>query len=211
MRQKNLKISFLEAESSTLKQRLKDTEKTVFINKQIISALVDAAQSKDFDGCYELFQSEVHNLLDQIDRLHQDKNQLNAQVLISEQIKQEIQSKEQELVIIYEGKLQGMRESAERREYCLQNAESHINELEELLREIGKYDEFVRDKLEEMEIMEYGPDNQNRGAKRITNVVNENRQLKKDLEITKQEAENLRGLLEAMNELNTQSKNQYNN
>lgn len=45
IRKKNLKIQFLESENSSLHQRVKDLEKTVKINKEIIGALVDATMN----------------------------------------------------------------------------------------------------------------------------------------------------------------------
>ena len=56
IRKKNLKIKFLESENGNMRNRLKDLEKTVKINKEIIGALVDATISQEYKTCFELFQ-----------------------------------------------------------------------------------------------------------------------------------------------------------
>lgn len=63
IRKKNLKIQFLESENSSLQQRVRDLEKTVKINKEIIGALVDATMNQDYKSSFELFQQEIKNLI----------------------------------------------------------------------------------------------------------------------------------------------------
>lgn len=84
--------------------------------------------------------------------------------------------------MIYEGNINEFRESAERKEFLIQNAEKRIYDLEQLLIEISNYDEFVRDKLEQLDIEK--PKSGGRGEK-ISNVVYENKVLKKELEMAK--------------------------
>lgn len=55
IKKKNLKIRFLESENESLRQKMKDLERTLMINKDIIGALVDAIQSKDYRESFELF------------------------------------------------------------------------------------------------------------------------------------------------------------
>lgn len=71
LRKKTLENKFLEQENANLKERGRDLEKTVSINKEIIGALVDSIQSKDYKQCFEIFQSEIRHLMGQKDRCRQ--------------------------------------------------------------------------------------------------------------------------------------------
>ena len=51
-----------------------------------------------------------------------------------------------------EGQINDLKESIERKEYSLQLTEKRLKEYEFLLQEIGMYDDYVKSKLEELNI-----------------------------------------------------------
>ena len=141
-----------------LRSRLFDLEKTLQINKQIIGALVDATQSKDYKECLELFQRELRGMYGLIERLNKERDMLNGQMLIAEQIKGEVIDRERESQRVGEGVLRELKDSCERKEYSLQVAEKRIKEYEFILQEIATYDDYVASKLEELNIISPGND-----------------------------------------------------
>lgn len=48
LRKRNGEIKRLEQENASLRERKKDLEKTVSINKEIVGALIDSIQQKDY-------------------------------------------------------------------------------------------------------------------------------------------------------------------
>eukprot|EP00347_Sterkiella_histriomuscorum_P014655 403360054 len=198
IRKKNLKIKFLEQENQALRQRQGDQDKTVKINKQIIGALVDATINLEYKNCFELFQQEIKNLLAQHEKQSKLMESLNAQILISDQIKEEFQNRETENLRMHEGQIQELKDTIERKEYSLQVVEKRVKEYEFLLQEIAVYDDYVKSKLEELNIQDQSSNNQ---ELKISNVVFQNKKLQLQLDVANMEIQNLRQLLEAMNDL----------
>jgi hypothetical protein len=59
----------------------------------------------EYKNSFDLFQKEIKNLLSVMDRQAKEIEGLNAQILISNQIKEEILKKEAECARIYEGEI----------------------------------------------------------------------------------------------------------
>ena len=53
-----------------------------------------------------------------------------------------------------EGQMQDLKDQVERKEYQLQLAEKRVKEYEYLLQEIAVYDDYVKSKLEELNIQD---------------------------------------------------------
>ena len=68
LRKRNAEVKRLEQENVSLRERNKDLEKTVSINKEIVGAIIDSIQQKDYSQCFTLFQAEIKNLLAVTDR-----------------------------------------------------------------------------------------------------------------------------------------------
>jgi hypothetical protein len=68
LRKRNAEVKRLEQENASLRERNKDLEKTVSINKEIVGAIIDSIQQKDYSQCFTLFQAEIKNLLVVTDR-----------------------------------------------------------------------------------------------------------------------------------------------
>ena len=75
---------------------------------------------------------------------------------------------------MFDGQLQEFKDSADRKEYQLQLVEKRLKEYEYFLQEIAVYDDFVRSKLEELNINV--EENVNPDMK-ISNVVFQNKKL----------------------------------
>jgi hypothetical protein len=93
-RQKTLEVKSLDQQVQTLRERLADQDKNIKINKDIIGALIDSIQNKDYRQCFELFQIEIKNLLSQNDRYKHENDTVKAQLLLSEQVKVEINQRD---------------------------------------------------------------------------------------------------------------------
>ena len=48
-------MNYLQSEVDLVKKRLKDTEQTVKLNKEIISALVDSMQNHEYKDTFRIF------------------------------------------------------------------------------------------------------------------------------------------------------------
>lgn len=58
--------------------------------------MIDSLQNKDYRQCFELFQSEIKNLLASNQRQQKELESLNAQFLLSEQVRLELEARNEE-------------------------------------------------------------------------------------------------------------------
>ena len=101
--------------------------------------------------------------------------------------------------------MQDLKDQVERKEYQLQLAEKRVKEYEYLLQEIAVYDDYVKSKLEELNIQD-GSVATTQDLK-ISNVVFQNKKLQLQLDVANMEIQNLRQLLDAMSDLNSNMNN----
>lgn len=91
---------------------------------------------------------------------------------------------------LYVDEIEELKESLERKEYLLQVNEQKQSEFERMLMQVADYDEGVKRRLQEINVVPRD--------RKITNVVLENSQLKETIEGLKYEVEKLRDQMEQM-------------
>ena len=182
-----VKIKYLEKDNKDLQLDLDDLEATLQINKSIISSLVDARTDID-EGTVKIMkklQQEVDQANSRADRLQAERDEIKAQLLVSDQVSKNVKSREEELSSHYDLEIQRLVEQVEKKEYTLQLLEQRLFDCEKFLRKWGRDDPFIRDQLKYLKI------NPDLRKKKITNVVEENRLLKEQLKESLDEIEEL--------------------
>ena len=111
----------------------------------------------------ELWESRVKTLTEQ-------RDQLQASFLLSQQVKEGQKDQEDDIEGIYKEEIDELKENLERKEYLLQLVEQRVAAYEKLLMTLGARDQEVQQKLQEQKIV--------LKDRKITNVVMENQELK---------------------------------
>jgi hypothetical protein len=101
-----------------------------------------------------------------------------------------VRDKEEDVAQLYVDEIEELKESLERKEYLLQVNEQKQSEFERMLMQVADYDEGVKRRLQEINVVPRD--------RKITNVVLENSQLKETIEGLKYEVEKLRDQMEQM-------------
>jgi hypothetical protein len=117
-------------------------------------------------------------------RVTEERDQLNARLFIMQQIIDNTKDKEEDVVEIYKDEIEELKENLERKEYLLQVNEQRYSEFEKMLLQVAEYDDNIRRRLEEMNVVPKD--------RKISNVVFENAGLKQQVEDLKYENEKLR-------------------
>ncbi len=91
---------------------------------------------------------------------------------------------------LYVDEIEELKENLERKEYLLQVNEQKQSEFERMLMQVADYDEGVKRRLQEINVVPRD--------RKITNVVLENSQHKETIEGLKYEVEKLRDQMEQM-------------
>lgn len=123
-----------------------------------------------------------------IKRVTDERDQLEAKNLIMQQIIDNTKDKEDDVAEIYRDEIEELKENLERKEYLLQVNEQRYSEFERMLIQVSEYDENVRRRLEEMNVVPKD--------RKISNVVLENGQLKQQMDALRYENEKLRDQIE---------------
>lgn len=89
---------------------------------------------------------------------------------------------------LYKDEIEELKENLERKEYLLQVNEQRYSEFEKILMQVADYDEIVRRRLEDINVIPKD--------RKISNVVLENSNLKQSLEDLRYENEKLRDQME---------------
>ncbi len=89
---------------------------------------------------------------------------------------------------IYRDEIEELKENLERKEYLLQVNEQRYTEFEKLLAQVSEYDDTVRKRLEDLNVVPKD--------RKISNVVLENASMKQTIEELKYENERLRDQME---------------
>jgi len=91
---------------------------------------------------------------------------------------------------IYKDEIEELKENLERKEYLLQVNEQRYSEFEKMLVQVSEYDDSVRKRLEDMNVVPRD--------RKISNVVLENSNMKQLIEELKYENERLRDQMEQL-------------
>mmetsp|Transcript_31129 Transcript_31129/g.27530 ORF Transcript_31129/g.27530 Transcript_31129/m.27530 type:complete len:150 (-) Transcript_31129:726-1175(-) len=137
----------------------------------IINSLLDPEAVK-FNQTMLNLQLENDHLITRNKNLIEERTELKDEILLSKQLNQENELKNEEFCIGYEMEISRLKDQSERKEYNLQFLEQRLVDIERFLRTLGRDDPFLNDQLRLIKI------NPNLNKKRITSVVEENSILK---------------------------------
>lgn len=97
------KARYLEKENQDLLLDLEDVEATLQINKNMISILMENMDGNEkLQKLVDQFKSENNELLGQVKRLRNERDELKSRNLLLEQLKADFKSKEEETVSFFE-------------------------------------------------------------------------------------------------------------
>lgn len=103
-------------------------------------------------------------------KMTEERDQLHARLFIMQQIIDNTKDKEDDVAEIFKDEIEELKENLERKEYLLQVNEQRYSEFEKILMQVAEYDDTVRRRLEEMNVVPKD--------RKISNVVLENANLK---------------------------------
>lgn len=111
---------------------------------------------------------------------------MKTELLLHDQMKSEVHSKEKEIGQAYEMETNELREQLEKKEFTLQLLEQRLFDVELFLRKWGREEDHIREQLAALKI------NPDLRKNKITNTVEENMELKRKLKDLLDEVEELR-------------------
>ncbi|CAI2367957.1 unnamed protein product [Moneuplotes crassus] len=195
-------IKYLEKENKDLSMDLEDVETSLSLSKSMISVLTEPmATSDDTKKLTQVIQelsSESGHLREQLKNLKRERDELKSGNLLLEQVNNDKKSKEEETIAFFEAENFRVVEALEKKEYTLQLLESRLYDCEKFLRELGRSDENIREKLKGLKL------NPDVNRKKITNVVLENDNLSKHIKELVEENDKLN---QKINELEVKNRN----
>ncbi len=177
---KRLKGGFLEKDKMQMSSYIKDLEKTLAINKGILSDLLKAERSdSSLKVVLEKLNAENAALQLQLKKAVRERDDYQARLLISEQVAEEFRGRENEMLQQYEDKAREYVDQLNRKEYVLQSYERRYNRAMSVLKKYTERDGEVRMLLKDW------TENEN-DRRCITNVVEENEALFTEVKTARQ-------------------------
>lgn len=172
-----LKVAFLQSDKSQLECRIKDLEKTIRINKEIISELLNGAQgNRQARNIMEKMNRENRLLQAQLKSVSKEREDYHAQLLISQQIITNYRVKEQEQIAEYQEKVRDLLDQLNQKEFVLQYVQLRYDRMETLLKKYsGKEDEIF------LFLRELAAEGMAERTTGITNVIEENKRLQSEV------------------------------
>ena len=119
------------------------------------------------------FQDEIALLRTRVQLHSKQTEELQVRLLLQEQLAFEAQVKEREERQGYEEQIADFKDKLDRKEFFMQNKERKWLEIEKILEEYVQEDDELKEKLIELRVNVSAA-----GAKKISNVVQENDKLK---------------------------------
>jgi len=170
---KRLKGIFLEKDKQQMKSYIKDLEKTILLNKEIISDLLSSeASNAVFKNTIKKLNKENSDLQIKVKELIKERDTVQAKLLMCEQMVEEFKSKESDLEKHYAEKSREMLEQLSMKEYVVQSYERRLRKSISLLQKYKEQDVNIRFLLREL--AEDGTE-----KKSMKNMVEENETLLK--------------------------------
>eukprot|EP00826_Nyctotherus_ovalis_P059504 TRINITY_DN8282_c0_g1_i1.p1 TRINITY_DN8282_c0_g1~~TRINITY_DN8282_c0_g1_i1.p1 ORF type:complete len:365 (+),score=89.14 TRINITY_DN8282_c0_g1_i1:183-1277(+) len=168
---KRLKGTFLEKDKQQMRDYIKDLEKTLALNKEIISELLSAeSSSATHKNTITKLNKENCELQKKVKDLIKERDNVQSRLLVCEQMIEEFKCHENGLEQQYEEKAREMLEQLSMKEYVVQSYEKRLRMALNLLMKYKEIDANVNFFLKEMSI---------NGNEKLTmkNVVEENESL----------------------------------
>ncbi len=173
-----IKASFLQREKTQQENYIKDLEKSLRINKELISSLT-AGDPKLERGKATIDKLNQENafLHTQIKTLKGQRDDYHAKWLIAQQIVEEFKVKEKAELALHRSEIDELRAQLDEKEYAAQLAQQKFNKVESALQKSTRKDKnlcFLLMELHaDLECVE--------SSKKISNVIEENRRLQSEL------------------------------
>lgn len=175
---KRLTGKFVDTDKAQMTNYIKDLEKTIRINKEIMSEFfsADSKMGANNKKTIEKLNQENTELQVQLKKAIKERDDAQASLLINEQINENNMQKEKDLIEENEEKLKDIQEELEFKEYELQFLEKKYNKAEAMLKRYASRIPEINALLKDLS-NEANEDKQ----EKISNVVEENEALAKEL------------------------------
>ncbi|CDW75472.1 UNKNOWN [Stylonychia lemnae] len=165
---------------------IEDLQTTLKINKGIIKNLID--QKKGLNQVIEYTFNQLNHenelLENKLKRIQEERDSLQARMLILQQIVEDTKDKEDDVAEMFKDEIEELKENLERKEYLLQVNEQRYGEFEKILIDIAEQDTSVRKRLADLNLVPKD--------RKISNVILENTNYKQQVEELKYENDKLR-------------------
>ena len=144
-------MKYLEVENTNLALENDDLNNTLKINKDIIQTILKGDKSYDAQVEYAIAQITQENELweSRVKTLTEQRDQLQASYLLSQQVIEGGKDQEADIDGIYKEEIDELKDNLERKEYLLQLVEQRVAAYEKLLMTLGARDQEVQQKLQE--------------------------------------------------------------
>lgn len=182
-----LQIKYLEKENENLTLENSDLQTTLRINKEIIAEFM---KSDDPDVMFAIDKAreESEDLRRQCESLREERDRLNSQGLLHQQVVLNSKEKDLEITEIFREQIDELKENLERKEYLLQLSEQRSAAFEKLLLNLSGRDAEVHAKIAAQNII--------LKDRKISNVASENVQLREQNEFLVEQNAQMREQLE---------------
>ena len=180
-----MQIKYLEGENGNLSQQNEDLATCLKLNKDIIKTLLDPNKGFDeqMNATFTQLENENDLLQSRVDQITSERDALNANFLMQQQIMLNIKDKEDDIAEIYKDEIDELKENLERKEYLLQVSEQRIGAYEKLLYNLADGDERIKKQINDQNIA--------LKDRKISNVVIENEQYREQIQTIKQQNQEL--------------------
>ncbi len=177
---RKIKGAFLERDKFQMSSYIKDLEKTLAINKEIISELLTGAKQEGQSRKIIMsLNQENARLQTQLKTVVKQRDSYQARLLITEQIIEEYKGKEGSCENQAHEKAQELLDQLNRKEYVVQSYERKFHRLFPILKKYSEKDDELRKLLKELNLNVHE-------ERRITNLVEENAVLVTEVKTARQ-------------------------
>ena len=172
------KMEYLRLDINNLTCQVNDLRTSLKIHKEIVhNLLIENGGNQQFEVIEWIF-NEMQRVKEKYDRVFEDKQRLEANCLLLEQINDEIKFKEKESEVILTQKIKELNEAIERKEFLFQLKEQKWTCIEKVMVDYAREDTRLQRMLADLRYI--WDDVSTR--RNVTNVLQENEDLKETIE-----------------------------
>eukprot|EP00826_Nyctotherus_ovalis_P007705 TRINITY_DN11963_c0_g1_i12.p1 TRINITY_DN11963_c0_g1~~TRINITY_DN11963_c0_g1_i12.p1 ORF type:complete len:341 (-),score=87.70 TRINITY_DN11963_c0_g1_i12:110-1132(-) len=170
-----IRLDFALEQNRQAEAYIFNLENGIAINKQIILALLkDNVTNKQSAEAIKKLNAENANLYTLIKQLVNEREEIQGRLLISEQIIQNYKKQEEKLLKDVEKEKRELVDQLNRKEFVLQKVENRYERALQILSSMATKDQEVRKELKDLKA-------DRRSKFKLTNVIEENERLRKEL------------------------------
>ncbi len=188
-RVRKLKAKFVDTDKAQMAGYIKDLEKTLQINKEIMTDLfAPSTDSKTDAGQKQLLEKlnrENIHLSGQVQKAIKERDDAQAKLLISEQLSENSKDKEQEIATDCAERERELLVQLDRKEYAVQCSQLRCDRATALLQRYASTHDEVKQYLDSLKADAVGT------TQKISNVIEETEELSKELTAAKRRIEDL--------------------